>query len=67
VHRSGGRGGTSGGPLTGLCPRLQVIDKINGRLGGAYALDREWMEATDKRATQVSLRRGSPRPLALSG
>ena len=34
---------------------LQVMEKINGRLGPDNTLDKDWVEQTDKRATQARL------------
>lgn len=31
----------------------QVMERIGGRLGAAYTLDKEWVEETDKRAAQA--------------
>jgi len=40
-----------------------VIEKIGGRLGAEYTLDKEWVEVTDKRANQA---RGAAAALSVS-
>jgi hypothetical protein len=39
----------------------QAVERIGGRLGPNYALDKEWMEAADKRAAQARGPRGAAR------
>ena len=41
--------------LTRARAAAQVVEKINGRLGPEHALDKEWVEQTDKRAAQARL------------
>jgi hypothetical protein len=42
------------------------MERIGGRLGAAYTLDKEWVDATDKRAAQVRSRAASPRATLLT-
>ena len=41
------------------------MERIGGRLGAAYTLDKEWVDATDKRAAQVRLATQLPNLLRL--
>jgi hypothetical protein len=35
---------------------VQVMNRVQGRLGERYAFDAQWVEATDKKATQLKER-----------